>query len=85
MVFSAGVGMPPDGGFLCGALVCKVGVQSCTHYVGFTMFDACEAYPADCDPAQGGALSCLCLEMSSACACAQDSEGNFVLKCNTGS
>lgn len=67
----------PPGLFQCGVFFCEIGAQACFHYVGFAMYDACEPYPMGCDTP-----SCACFPQE--CECAQDGQGNFVVKCNTG-
>lgn len=72
----------PEGSFLCGVFLCTSNAQTCFHYVGFATYDACEDYPDECDPAQGGTLSCDCFP--DYCKCAQQPDNNFVVTCPTG-
>lgn len=84
--FKAGVDLSlsgceaPADTFVCGALYCKSHAETCVHYVGFAMYDACEKYPPACDPAQQ-MLTCKCLAPT--CMCMQDGDGDFTETCNT--
>lgn len=75
-VSTTGCEVPP-GQFACGIFLCETGAQACFHYVGFATYDACEDYPAVCDPP-----SCACFP--DYCQCVEDMNDDFIVTCPTG-